>query len=228
MTKRTASAVDFASELDLAMPSFDAENPQAISMAEEKKPALKPAWATVKLPEKLSFREKPTKRIFYDYSEVENAIRLLTTLPAKGETIHAVMDSHFKGIDLVPAVCRLAKAQAKEVIVTTLGFNRRDAACLCEMKQRGDIQELSMVCSNFFAEKDRGAYDYARERFVTVGARLGVSRNHSKLILFDFGTTFYTVESSANLRSCMNFEQFALTNSKPLFDFHKSWVTKML
>lgn len=191
-------------------------------------PALPPAWATVNLPKKLAHREKAKRRVFYDYSEVHNAVNLIQPLPARGETIHAVMDSHFKGVDLVPAILRLAARPARELIITTLGFNQRDAACLCELAERGDIERLAMVCSNFFAEKDQAAYNYARERFAKVGGRLAVSRNHSKLLLFDMRPDYYTVESSANLRSCMNFEQFALTNSKPLFDFHRGWVTKML
>jgi len=201
------------SDLDVTFPEFlEEQSVSDIMRAQDsEKPALKPAWATVNLPRKLTFREKPTKRVFYDYSEVDNAINLLERLPSPGETVHAVMDSHFKGIDLVPAILRLAGVPASELIVTTLGFNRRDAACLCELVQRGEIHRLSMVCSNFFAEKDKGAYDYALGSFA------------------DFGPThFYTVESSANLRSCNNFEQFALTNSPELFAFHRSWVSKML
>jgi hypothetical protein len=38
--------------------------------------------------------------------------------------------------------------------------------------------------------------------------------NHSKIILFDMGDHAYAVESSANLRSCNNLEQFSLTNSR--------------
>jgi len=188
---------------------------------------LKPAWATVDLPKDLAFRDKPKKRVFYDYSEVNNAVKLLNRLPGPGETIHAIMDSHFKGIDLVPAIINLAQRPAAELIVTTLGFNQRDAACLCELKERREIRELAMVCSNFFAEKDPRAYDYAVEHFARVGAKIAVSRNHSKLLLFDFGDECYTVESSANLRSCNNFENFVLSNSKPLFRFHKGWVMRM-
>jgi hypothetical protein len=38
----------------------------------------------------------------------------------------------------------------------------------------------------------------------------------------------YAGETSANLRSCNNLEQFSLTNSRPLFNFHKSWIGRML
>jgi hypothetical protein len=85
-----------------------------------------------------------------------------------------------------------------------------------------------MVCSVYFAETDRPAYDYARERFSEINCQLTTSRNHTKLMLFDFGRTFYTVESSANLRSCNNFEQFNLTNSRDVWKFHRGWVTRML
>lgn len=192
-------------------------------------PKLKPAWQAVGLPKRLAFRDKPIKRIFYDWSQVKAAMELIERLPGPGETVHAIMNSLFKGVDLAPAIQRLANKPAKELIVTTLGFNRADAACLCEMVERGEVLSLSLVCSNFFAEKDRGAFNYATARFAEVGSKIAVSRNHSKLMLFDFGGgEFYTVESSANLRSCNNLEQFCLSNSAALFAFHKSWIVKML
>jgi hypothetical protein len=218
---------DLAADLDPALPSLELEEEQP-TQVKTAADALPPAWKTVDLPKQLAFRDKPKRRIFYDYSEVENAVQRLKSLPKREETIHAVMDSHFKGVDLVPAVLRLAKRPTAELIVTTLGFNQRDAACLCELVERGEIKRLGLVCSNFFAEKDKGAYNYAVERFAKVGARITTHRNHSKLLLFDMKPDYYVVESSANLRSCVNFEQFALSNSKPLFDFHRGWVNKML
>lgn len=219
---------DLASGLDPTLPSLEEEAEQQPAPAKTAADALPPAWKTVDLPKTLAFRDKPKRRIFYDYSEVENAVQRIQSLPKREETIHAVMDSHFKGVDLVPAVLRLAKRPARELIITTLGFNQRDAACLCELAERGEIERLGLVCSNFFAEKDKGAYNYAVARFAKVNARITTHRNHSKLLLFDMRPDYYVVESSANLRSCVNFEQFALTNSKPLFEFHRSWVSKML
>ena len=214
-----------ATDFDLAMPEIAATDPAFI--LDEWKPEFKPAWEAVGLPKKVAFRDKPIKRLFYDWGQVDSAVELIDRLPSQGETVHAIMNSLFKGVDLAPAIQRLAGKPARELIVTTLGFNRQDASCLCEMVERGEVQSLSLVCSNFFAEKDRGAHAHAVKRFAEVGARIAVSRNHTKLMLFDFGTEFYTVESSANLRSCNNLEQFALSNSKELFNFHKSWVMKM-
>jgi len=221
----TADAGASLAGFDIALPDLAPLSPAAVM--DEWKPEIKPAWEAVGVPKKISFKDKPAKRVFYDWSQVNAAVELLTALPNEGETIHAVMNSLFKGVDLAPAIQRLAGLPAKELIVTTLGFNRQDASCLCEMVERGEVKQLSLVCSNFFAEKDRGAFAYAKARFEEVGAHIAVSRNHSKLMLFDFETAHYTVESSANLRSCNNLEQFALTNSVALFDFHKSWVTKM-
>ncbi len=220
---------DIARDLATDLPSFQAES-LADLMAADEKPAktLPPAWATVNLPKELAVRTKPSQRIYYDFSEVANAIGRIQPLPGPDETVHAIMDSTFKGIDLVPAIIQMANQPAMVVVITTLGFNRRDAACLCELVEHGQIKRLAMVCSNFFAEKDMGAYNYAQEHFSRIGARLGVARNHSKIILFDFGQSAYVIESSANLRSCMNFEQFTLTNSRALYDFHLSWISRML
>lgn len=53
-------------------------------------------------------------------------------------------------------------------------------------------------------------------------------RTHTKLLLIE--TTAgdcYTIESSANLRSCKNVEQSTFTNDRPLFDFHRQWLNEL-
>ena len=53
-------------------------------------------------------------------------------------------------------------------------------------------------------------------------------RNHTKLILAEIAGRCYVVESSANLRSCQNIEQFTLTQSHELFAFHAGWIDECL
>jgi|GEM_PF-5169257 len=51
------------------------------------------------------------------------------------------------------------------------------------------------------------------------------TRSHAKVIAARFtdGRCF-VIESSANLRTCRNLEQFAITQDRGLFDFHRQWM----
>ncbi len=53
------------------------------------------------------------------------------------------------------------------------------------------------------------------------------ARNHTKLILARVAGKSYVVESSANLRSCSNLEQFVITQSARLLKFHEGWLGKV-
>jgi len=57
------------------------------------------------------------------------------------------------------------------------------------------------------------------------GQTLLAMRNHAKLLLMalDDGRRI-VVESSANLRSCRNVEQFVISHDTGLYDFHAAWI----
>jgi hypothetical protein len=82
----------------------------------------------------LSHRTKG-RRLFYDFSQVAHATRLIQSLPDPDETVHCVMDGTFNGIALVPAVIELANKPSEEIIITTLGFNLRNIECLIELAE---------------------------------------------------------------------------------------------
>jgi hypothetical protein len=59
--------------------------------------------------------------------------------------------------------------------------------------------------------------------------RIAALRSHAKLLLFELTDgRKITVESSANLRSCRNVEQFSMTNDPALLSFHAGWIDELL
>jgi len=212
--------------LSTELPALDPAGNLTELMAEHEPKERRPG-DVIKLPETLSHRTKG-RRLFYDFSQVAHATRLIRTLPEPDETVHCVMDGTFNGIALVPAVIELAGKPAEEIIITTLGFNLRNVECLIELAEKGQIKRLSMVCSDYYEKANKAEYAQAKARLDSISATIRSSMNHSKIILFNFPDAAYAVESSANLRSCNNLENFCLTNSRPLFEFHKSWIGRML
>ena len=91
-----------------------------------------------------------------------------------------------------------------------------------------DVQDVQVLCSEYMQNVDSDLYVYARREMEKVGGVLRACRNHSKILCIDFGGEAFVVESSANLRSCNNLEQFTLTNSRELYDFHRTWIRSVI
>ena len=72
-------------------------------------------------------------------------------------------------------------------------------------------------------------YDSLAEALTTRGHQIAAIRCHAKILLMELtdGRCF-VVESSANLRSCRNIEQFTMTHDEDLLRFHQAWMTDVL
>lgn len=175
----------------------------------------------------LAHRESVKPRYFYDLTGTSRAMDQIRELPAPGESLHCVMGGEYHGFDIVVAVQRLAAAIVADLHITTLGFNRHNMSHLCGMIDAGQILRATILCADYFAASDAQTYLYARQELTSRGARIAATRNHSKIILLAIGSDRYVVESSANLRSCNNVEQFTLTHSPALYDFHRAWIERI-
>jgi hypothetical protein len=92
----------------------------------------------------------------------------------------------------------------------------------------GQVEKAVILCSDYFKNADRSVYLYTEKEIARRGGSVTSARNHSKIILARTDAGSFAVESSANLRSCNNLEQFALTNSRGLYDFHARWIKGLL
>jgi hypothetical protein len=175
-------------------------------------------------------RTRSAKAIARDARRLEGAVDAVTRLPAAGEYIHIVTGQEFRGFDLVPAMLNLAKAKAFDALtLTTLGFSRDNLEDLAAMVAAGQIppERLRILCSDFFRRADRAVWQFGAEQARRLGYGFRSTRNHTKLILASIAGKAYVVESSANLRSCANLEQFTLTQSQKLYDFHAGWIEQV-
>lgn len=168
-----------------------------------------------------------SRRRTYDLSQVPDAVKLINPLPEPGETIHALMGGDFAAWDLIPAIHQLLNVPITELYITTLGFNFSNNGHLCAMLDQGHVQKTWILCSTYFKAADPDVFHAAEENLKARGCFIKAVRNHTKIIaIAPKGSQHrYVIESSANLRSCNNIEQFTLTNSPEVFNFHKGWIT---
>jgi hypothetical protein len=197
-------------------------------------PLLKPptptAGAETHLPNAHVLRRASGKRQTIHALNVSNAARELDRLPAVDESIHVVMRGNFHGWDVVPAVLRLATpATIATLIVATLGFNRQNAAELLDLIDAARIGRVAFLCSVYFQRSCPAEFGILAAGLQQRGQRITAARSHAKVIGFDLSDgRKIVVESSANLRSCRNIEQFCMTQSADLYHFHARWIGEVI
>jgi hypothetical protein len=174
---------------------------------------------------------RPSRRLFVNALRAKSAAEALAGLPADGETWHCLMTGDFDSFDLVPAMLDHARpALIEDLHLASLGFNHANARRLLELMDAGLVRRCTMIVSLYYEADPKEAdtcYTLARElpaRGVP-GGWYCATRSHAKVIAARFtdGRCF-VIESSANLRTCRNLEQFAITQDHGLFDFHHEWM----
>ncbi|MCY2990919.1 MAG: hypothetical protein NTY19_24045 [Planctomycetota bacterium] len=178
----------------------------------------------------LRYESRERKRELVDYRGVSNAAEHLNHLPEPGCSIHGVVRGNYNFFDLIPATLRLiAPAKLDFLAVTTLGFSRRVAKRLLILIDSGQVRTADFLIADFFLKVDGEVCAAFRENLRSRGSRLAAAESHAKvLLMLTSDGRHYVSESSANIRSCRALEQFALTQDRELFEFHKTWITELM
>jgi hypothetical protein len=194
------------------------------------KPSLSLGSRPDHLAPNLGYRRRAGKRSFLDARREDSVIEHLITLPQPGETLHIVIDGRFRPCDIIPAMRRLSDpAVIKRLDVATLGFNRENVETIARGMDQGKIQKATLICSVYFTSHEGPSYEFLRAEITARGGRVAKGLTHAKVILLEMTDgNCYTVEGSANLRSCSSIEQMAITNDRGLLDFHRAWMEDFL
>lgn len=185
--------------------------------------------AKIGLADDLRFSRAARKRHYQHLLHVSNAAKHIRALPAAGETLHCIMRGTYNAWDLVPALLQLAApATIRHLHVATLGFSASNVRELIDLLDRRSIERVTFVCSLFFRCQTEDVWSYLHHQLAERGQQAVAIRCHAKILLFDLsdGRRFAS-ESSANLRSCNNIEQFCLTHDAELHAFHRQWIEQV-
>lgn len=172
----------------------------------------------------------PTARRCFNALHVANLARALTRLPAPGETWHIICKGNWPAWAMVPRTLELiAPRRIAWLGIATLGFSRDNADELQQMLDAGDIGQCDLLFSCYFRAHEETLVGYLTHEMQRRGQRIKAIRNHAKILAMQLSDgTGITVESSANLRSCRNVEQFTITSDATLAAFHRDWMNTLL
>jgi hypothetical protein len=164
-------------------------------------------------------RHRPIRRRQEDHRARGALAGVLDPLPTPGETVHLVLPG---GIALGEIVWSVVDGtnQPETLTVSTLGFGRRWIGGLVDRLRSGQITKAAVVCSNYFRRSDPTEYADAAAALAPWPVTLTDARTHAKIAVFGP----FSLEGSANLRSCRSVENVAVTNDKGLARFHSAWI----
>jgi hypothetical protein len=172
----------------------------------------------------------PTARRCFNALHIANLSKALTSLPKSGESWHIICRGNWPAWSLVPRTLDLiAPAKIAWLGIATLGFSRDNVDELSQMLDSGDVGRCDLLFSAYFKTHEATLTGFLTHQMQQRGQRVLALRNHAKIIAIE--TTDgcgIVVESSANLRSCRNVEQFTINNDRTLTAFHRDWMNTLL
>jgi len=173
---------------------------------------------------------KTERREFLNALRIANAAEHIRELPAPDITLHCVMKGNYNAWDIVPAILKLiAPACIEHLCVATLGFNASNTDQLVTLIDAGRIHSAKFLCSAYYGAHEPAVCKKLNDELRARGSVFLSTRTHAKVIAAR--TTCgnnYVWEGSANLRSCRNVEQFIISNSAEVFDFHSAWMCELI
>jgi hypothetical protein len=177
-----------------------------------------------------TYTRTAAKRLFVDYRADPKAYKQLAELPTKnGQTLHAVISGTYALWQLVPALVERSGDTIDELLIATLSFSKQNAAEILGLIDGGQVKSFGLLVSKYFKCANRHIYDCLVPQLHERKQPACAMRIHCKIILLKMTRgEAYTVESSANLRSSGNVEQFCLTRCPKLHAFHRAWIREEL
>lgn len=177
----------------------------------------------------VSHARRPLRREYLAALQVKNAAAHLQALPDPGVSVHAIVKGNYAMFDTVGAIIGIiAPAVIEELYLATLGFSMKNVTALFEMIDAGDVKRVGVICSCYFRSLSAEIFNPMTQGLEQRGQQIIAMRNHAKIILARTTAGHHlTIESSANLRSCRNVEQFVMSNDAGLYNFHRKWQARL-
>jgi hypothetical protein len=156
---------------------------------------------------------------------IAEAKETLALLPAPGESLHVLCTARMDLTDVIGALLDKL-GRCSQLVIGTLGYNRRNLRTLLGWLDSGQVAELTLLASIFFRSHNGELWEQTLEEFRSRGQRAACCHSHAKVVSLSFANSGkLAIEGSANL--CGNGsgrEQFALINDGSLADWHARWV----
>lgn len=140
------------------------------------------------------------------------------------ETQHIISNGSFGSNELLSAFSH--KHRIKSIYITTWSFNDEFIETLSNINP----DKIVFLCDKSIITRKAAFYGRLllfAESHKNITIKL-INGLHAKVTLLDCNDGFYVYEASANFSRNVRIEQFLISKSKELYDFHLEWITRLL
>lgn len=159
----------------------------------------------------------------------ENARAAVDLFNPGMEAMHCITCGDFVMCDLlVELISKFGRPE--ELIFSTLSMSEKNAASLAKILKTHQVP-FTLLLSHYFKNSNGKIFTAIENLLINQFPELmtvKIYRSHAKVFLLDYGDLKISIESSANLRSSNNIEQFTIYTDPDLFHFHKGWITQVM
>ena len=144
----------------------------------------------------------------------------------KNTSYHVISSDNFGSIELLKVL--IDRHKPTELHITTWSYNE-DFVELCKSMLRDGAKIYFFVDKSI---KTRKPHLYAQMVDLSIFHKNLIIKIHhmlhSKVTTLTNGSEYISIEGSANYSKNQRIENFTITESKDLFNFHKEWMNKIV
>ena len=147
-------------------------------------------------------------------------------MPTTREQVHYLSARAIETIGVIKKIIReVGKIEKLQCLVFSI--NQQNAQHLVRLKNAGLIGEIELTCSTI---KNRAENENVRSYKILLkenGIKMNFAYSHAKITLAKTAKDYFVVETSANLVNSAKYEQFVISNNKPLYDYYKRQIQRI-
>ena len=180
--------------------------------------------------------EMPTARILRHQLKIKKQNKLhlqaidqiIPELPNVGWSYHIVANGKYDYFTFVPHVLRLMDSVNVDFYGSTWTMNRKNITEMVNLFDAGKIKTINLLTGLYFKRREAAVYATVLQAIKQRKQRYCAFKNHAKVLLLGDGKNYITIEGSANFTGNPRLEQYVMTNSQEVYNFHKEWMEQML
>ena len=148
----------------------------------------------------------------------------IAKLPEPNISVHIVTQQHINAFSLLFLISE--NETIEKAIVTTYSISERSIAAFLELLDSNKIENLQMVVAAGMKQLQKKRYEQLAQAIVNRPGKLSVSfiDNHTKISVLKTKNNYYVIEGSGNFSTNAKIEQYTISNSETLYNYHHNWI----
>jgi len=166
--------------------------------------------------------------------KIENALNtkslneFIRTLPDNNESIHYISSGRFNYYNIIPRILDDDETECNELYFSTWTISHYTINDLLRRYDAGQVGIINGLVGDYLQNRDKALFNYLKVEFEKRNQRYNASKNHAKVVLIKKQNKHYVVEGSANFTANPRIEQFVISDSEMLYQFHKNWMDEII